>query len=160
MKRHSRKKKKKNPAALLLLLLLAAAAFGIALMRMPKAEAVPPQGTKLEEQTQVEKNNGTISIPGYEGIKLTAGTKQQTVGFINPAQNSCYFRISLLLEDGTELWVSELIEPGEISEPVKLSRSLESGTYPNSVLKYECFTMDGSMTPLNGAATKLTLWVG
>lgn len=108
--------------------------------------------------TEIEKPE-SIAIPGYEGLELQADTKKQTLSLPNPAQNACYFQISLYLEDGTLLWQSELIEPGETSDPIRLSMPLEKGTYPNAVLRYSCFTLDSSMTPLNGAEMKLTLRV-
>lgn len=100
-----------------------------------------------------------LAIPGYEGITLKADCKEQEIGFPNPAQNTCYFQISLILEDGTTLWQSELVKPGEISEPITLNEPLAAGVYPNSLLKFDCYTMDGSMRSLNGAATKMTIHV-
>ena len=110
-------------------------------------------------QETVEQNTDSIAIPGYEGLNLQADTKKQTLALSNPAQNACYFRIELYLEDGTLLWQSELIEPGTSSKPIRLLEKLEAGTYPNALLRYSCFKMDKELTPLNGAETKLTLWV-
>ena len=110
------------------------------------------------EETHVQKNPDSIAIPGYEVLELSADKKTQALRLSNPLQNVCYFRISLYLEDNTLLWSSELIEPGATSEPIQLIKSLEKGTYTNAILKYDCFKMDG-ITPLNGAETKLTLWV-
>lgn len=111
-----------------------------------------------ETETVVEKNPDAIAIPGYEILEIQADQKQQSLCLPNPPQNVCYFQISLYLEDGTLLWKSELVEPGAVSQPILLNRVLEEGTYANAVLKYDCFKMDGQ-TPLNGAETKLTLWV-
>ena len=113
---------------------------------------------KQQLNTQIVKPE-SIAIPGYEGLELIADTKKQTLSLPNPEQNACYFQISLCLEDGTMLWQSELIEPGDVSKPIALKQKLAKGTYPNAILRYECFTMDGSMTPLNGAEMKLTLRV-
>lgn len=110
-------------------------------------------------ETTVEKNEGSISIPGYEMLELKADSKQQTIALSNPPQNNCYFEISLYLEDGTLLWKSELIEPGEATEPIVLTKELSKGYYSKSVLRYACFAMDKDRTPLNGAETKVTLWV-
>lgn len=114
---------------------------------------------QVPEETEVVKVEDRIAIPGYESVALTAGTLEQTVCFSNPAQNCCYFQISLYLEDGTLLWKSEDVAPGENSEPVVLTQTLEAGTYKNALLKYECFTMDKDHTQLNGAQTKLMLQV-
>ena len=115
-------------------------------------------GGSTEAETVVEKNPDAIAIPGYEILELQANQKQQSLSLPNPPQNVCYFQISLYLEDGTLLWKSELIEPGAVSKPILLHQELAKGTYTNAVLKYDCFKMDGK-TPINGAETKLTLWV-
>lgn len=107
----------------------------------------------------VEKNPDSIAIPGYEMLELRAGSKEQSLRMPNPPQNCCYFQISLYLEDGTLLWKSELIEPGATSKPIVLSKTLEKGTYPSAILRYSCYRMDETLSPLNGAETKLTLWV-
>ena len=107
----------------------------------------------------IEKNSDSIAIPGYEMLELKADRKEQSLCFPNPEQNMCYFQISLYLEDGTLLWKSELIEPGKTSKPIVLTESLSKGTYPKAVLRYACYRMDEDLTPLNGAETKVTLWV-
>lgn len=117
--------------------------------------------------------NPNISIPGYESLELKAGTKKQSVNFYNPKENTCYFRISLVLKsddgskaDGTSgdseakeeaLWTSKLIEPGEEVKSIKLDKELESGDY-FATLKYECFSLKDE-TPLNGSNVELTLSV-
>ena len=116
-------------------------------------------GESTAPETTVVKNEGSISIPGYEMLELKADSKQQTIALSNPPQNNCYFEISLYLEDGTLLWKSELIKPGEATEPIVLTKELSKGYYPKSVLRYACFAMDTDRTPLNGAETKVTLWV-
>lgn len=142
-----------------LLLIIIAGVIVFALLKPAPIKAVLPNGQQMENADTVEKKTDSIAIPGYEGIALKADTKQQTVGLHNPPQNTCYFKITLMLEDGTILWQSELIEPGAVSEPIKLNQPLQKGTYSNAMLKYECFTMDGNMRALNSAATKLTLRV-
>ena len=106
---------------------------------------------------QGEKNTDTIDIPGFEAINLQAGTAEQSVNLYNPEQNSCYFRMSLLLSEGTELWKSGLVEPGKAIYNITLNQTLEAGEYENAVLKYECFVMNDEQTPLNGSEIKLTL---
>ena len=154
--------KANGPNLIVILLLILIIMVGILiflLLRPEPVEVSTPNGMSHQETGPVEKNQGSISIPGYESITMTAGEKQQTVGLPNPAKNNCYFQISLILEDGTVLWQSDLVKPGEISDPILLNEPLEAGSYPNTTMKYDCYTMDGSMTPLNGAATKLTLRV-
>lgn len=104
-----------------------------------------------------EKNTDTIDIPGYGSITLKADSADQSVNLYNPEQNTCYFRMTLLLSDGTQLWQSGLIEPGKGIYDITLEQALAAGTYENAVLKYECFAMDDAQTPLNGSEIKLTL---
>lgn len=123
--------------------------------------AMPPNAdnTAINNSATVEKNPDSIAIPGYEMLELKAGSKEQSLCMPNPPQNCCYFQICLFLEDGTLLWQSELIEPGTNSKPMVLSKTLEKGMYPNAILRYSCYRMDESLAPLNGAETKLALWV-
>lgn len=136
----------------LAVVLVALLAGGLLLVR--QNGSAPASGTE-----PVEKLDGRIAVPGFESLTLKADSKKQEVVLSNPAKNSCYFRISLVLSDGTVLWTSEDIAPGKTSNPIKLSRALEAGTYREAKLKYECFTMDGSHEALNGAEIKLTLRV-
>lgn len=106
---------------------------------------------------QGAKNTDTIDIPGFEAINLKAGSTEQSVNLYNPEQNTCYFRMSLLSSDGTELWKSDLVEPGKAIYNITLNQTLEAGEYENAVLKYECFAMNDEQTPLNGSEIKLTL---
>ena len=110
-------------------------------------------------KTTVEKNKDSISVPGYEMLEIKADSRKQDFAMENPAQNNCYFQISLYLEDGTLLWKSELIEPGQVTKPLVLAKELSKGYYPKSVLHYDCYAMDADKTPLNGAEMKVTLWV-
>ena len=97
---------------------------------------------------------GGIAIPGYEKLIFKAGEKKQSIGFQNPGTNSCFFRLTLMTEDGKELWRSDLVERcGEVRE-ILLSESLEAGTY-GALLKYECFSLNDK-TQLNGLEMKLT----
>ncbi len=135
--------------------LLAAAAI-LALLGAPffLRSSTPEPPTPAEEDTPAQ-----IAIPGYEGLTLQAGAKKQSIRLSNPAENDCYFQISLYLADDTLLWQSGLIKPGKTSAPITLSRPLDPGAYPGATLRYACFRLDREKTPLNGAETKLTLWV-
>lgn len=104
-----------------------------------------------------KKNTDTIDIPGYGAIDLKAGTTEQAVNLYNPEKNTCYFRMTLLMPDGTQLWQSKLIAPGKAVYSITMNQTLKVGAYENATLKYECFTMDEARTPLNGSEIKLTL---
>ena len=117
-------------------------------------------GGKAEKDYSNIEMNPNISIPGYESLDFVAGKKKQSVNFYNLEENTCYFRISLVLKaDKAEevLWTSELIEPGEEIKSIELDKELESGEYP-AILKYECFSLKDE-TPLNGSNVELVLSV-
>jgi len=104
-------------------------------------------------------SDGSIAIPGYESIQLTADTTKQAVSMMNPAENNCIFIITLYLPDGTLLWESDEIKPGKASEPIKLTTPLASGVYEQCIVHYSCYDMDKKRTPLNNAEIKLSLIV-
>lgn len=155
----SQKNQKPVIVLLTVAVVLLAAILVLTVNRPQKQQAKLPNGEELQQSGPVEKKPDSIAIPGYERISLKADCKEQEIGFPNPAQNTCYFQISLILEDGTTLWQSELVKPGEISKSITLNEPLAAGVYPNSLLKFDCYTMDGSMRSLNGAATKMTIHV-
>lgn len=140
-------------------LLIAVATVAVLLLILDLKSCGNMPGSNSDNTATVEKNPDSIAIPGYEMLELKAGSKEQSLRLSNPPQNCCYFLISLCLEDGTLLWRSELIEPGKTSQPILLTMALEKGMYPNAVLRYSCFSQDEDMSPLNGAETKVTLWV-
>lgn len=129
-----------------------------------KADESAPNSPEVSENlpSSTESNtnvaNRSTAIPGYEVLNLKANRKQQNIALSNPSANNCYFKITLMLEDGTELWVSDLIKPGSVSDAICLSRELAQGEY-NAVLKYNCYSLDGAMREMNGAQTKLSLRV-
>lgn len=90
-------------------------------------------------------------------MNLKAGTTEQSVNLYNPEQNSCYFKMSILLSDRTVLWESGLVEPGKAIYNLTLNQIPSAGTYENCILKYECFSMDEDQTPLNGSEIEFTL---
>lgn len=151
-----RRKRKFAVWIVLLLLLLAAACAVFAFSRGEKENT--PRLPQPVESYDPEKESASIAIPGYEYLTLAADTKKQSIALDNPKTNTCYFLISLFMEDGTLLWQSDYLAPGEASKPIELTLALEAGTY-NAVLHYDCFRMNSELSSLNGAETKLTLRV-
>ena len=153
------KDKKRFPIWKLVLIVLAILIFLAIILWVGKQPEANQNAPKVTTEPTIEKNPNSIAVPGYEMLELKADSKEQSLCFPNPPQNMCYFQIVLYLEDGTELWKSELIEPGDTSKPMVLTTALSKGTYPNAVLRYSCYRMDEDLSPLNGAETKVTLWV-
>lgn len=151
--KHISKKRKRSSWWLLLLLPLAAALLLLSRCGGMNGDPPPPKITVAPEQ-----ESGSIAIPGYEYLTLTADTKERSLTLPNPEVNTCWFLITLALEDGTQLWQSDYIAPGTVSEPIKLDIPLTAGSY-KAVLRYQCFRMNEERSGLNGAETKLTLRV-
>ena len=153
-------RKKKIPLLTIMLLVLLVVAAGVItalLLRKPEVVTVGPK-IETDESRPVEKNEHSIALPGYGSLTLKADATEQNVNIPNPMENTCLVRISLILSDGTVLWVSEDVQPGYYSTPIVLSEPLKAGEY-SAKLKYECFTDDGNHSALNGAESALTLRV-
>lgn len=102
--------------------------------------------------------NVSISIPGYESFEFVADKLKQDVVLHNPKENTCYFKISFILENGKKIWTSELLEPGMSFTSINLEKSLKAGIYENVQIKYECYSLK-NLEKLNGADIKVTLFV-
>lgn len=149
-------------AAVLLLCLLVIAAVCFALPSTPEGKTLLGIDPGAADPVESAYNTGgqagaSIQIPGYKSISIAADTTDVAVSFQNPVENSCYFRISLILDDGTVLYQSELIPPGKEVREVTLAQPMPAGEYAATV-KYDTFTLD-DQTPLNGANVKITLIV-
>lgn len=107
----------------------------------------------------VPEQQEMIQVTAYESLELKADTLQQDVHLSTISDNECITVMSLVLEDGTELWRSGELYPGQIVLSMTLSQPLPAGEYPNTVLRYQHFTLDEEKTPLNNAETLLTLKV-
>jgi len=144
----------------MVVMLILVSALVVMILVLKRCDSIPTIDPSNEVTTApIVKNPDSIAIPGYEMLEMKAGIKEQSLCMPNPPQNCCYFQIALYLKDGTLLWQSELIEPGTTSKPIVLTKALDKGMYPNAILRYSCYRMDEDLSPLNGAETKLTLWV-
>lgn len=131
---------------------IAAAGFDQNVQPELEEGAVDWEGTKPRETGGVTAG---IAIPGYKSITIDAGETDIKVNLQNPQGNPCYFVISLVLQDGTELYKSKMIEPGKGLYDITINNPLEKGEYP-AVVKYETFSLN-DLNPLNGAEVKITL---
>ena len=98
-----------------------------------------------EEEPSEEKG---ILIPGYTSMVMKANTKEH---------NDCIFVIVLKLEDGTKLFESQELKPGEGLENITLDQELEAGEY-QAVIEYKCYSLEDK-SPLNGESAEFKLYV-
>ncbi|WP_143315265.1 hypothetical protein [Clostridium sp. HBUAS56017] len=118
---------------------------------------IDPNAIDNDPNSQVNTSGNGIQIPGFKILNIAADNKNAQVGFSNPQGNPCYFVVSLILEDGTELYKSKMIPPGKGIYNILLEKTLPKGEY-NGILKYETYGVDG-LNPMNGANLKLTVAV-
>ena len=171
----TRKSKRKRQAGgqriviiCLVLLLLVAAGVIVWLVTRNNSKPEPVQEQESTAQTSQSENGGLVvperpemlDVTAYETIQLKADTLEQSVRFENPLQNNCWLVITLSLEDGTVLWKSEELIPGQVVRSITLNQPLAAGEYENAVLSYQHWTYDEEKLPLNGAETLVTLTVG
>lgn len=99
---------------------------------------------------------GTITIPGFERVQLSATPTPQATPFYNPESNKCFFVISLFLPGGEEIYRSGMIAPGESTTTAALSYIPQAGIYENAVLRYSCYSLE-SYEAMNGADVDIIL---
>lgn len=110
---------------------------------------------KVEFEAEQTINQGIvqsdkISIPGFETWTIDAGETKASTNFYNPEKNTCYFVISIVLDDtGEQIYESKYIKPGQHLYEVELEKALETGKYA-ATLHYSTYSMT-DFTPLNGA---------
>lgn len=112
---------------------------------------------KNDDSSTSEEVADNIAIPCWDTLVMTADSTEQEVNFYNPEKNkNCDFQLTLTLENGTELWKSQLIPNGKAIYNITLNQPLKAGTY-KAVIKYNCFSRNGSQ--LNGSNLNFNLIV-
>lgn len=107
---------------------------------------------------QTVTETDTISIPGFETWTIDAGETKVSTNFYNPEKNTCYFVISVILDDtGETVYESKYIKPGQHLYEVELIKALEAGTY-KATLHYSTYSMT-DLAPMNGADVPFELVV-
>ncbi len=107
---------------------------------------------------QVNPNPEQILIPGFGRLVFGANDPDVSIELGNPQGNPCYFRYTLRLSDtGEVLYTGGLIPPGMMVDKIKLSRGLPRGEY-KVIIEIETFSLDESLTPMNGASAEVALF--
>lgn len=99
-----------------------------------------------------------ISIPGFETWTIDANKTKVSTNFYNPEKNTCYFIISVVLNDtGETIYESRYLKPGQHLYEVELLKTLETGKY-QATLHYSAYSIT-DLTPMNGADVPFELVV-
>lgn len=115
-------------------------------------EAVDYVGDK--PTTRLKNGQKGIVIPGFDSLVFLSNQTKQKVNFFNPNENSCYFKMSLMVDNKT-LWQSGNVPPGKGYYNIKI-KPLSKGNY-TAFLQIDCFKDD--TTPLNSANVQIKLEV-
>lgn len=160
-------KKKRLIIILIIILVLLAGAGGFAVYKhLSKEKPDTTNGvvgrvsdgwdTGLEDESKPQGKG--IQIPGYATAEMNEGDMSLKLSVGNPKDNECGFYASLVLEDGTVLYESELLKPGYGLTELPLTQTLEKGEY-TAMVHYKCVTLDENETPLNSADSEFKLIV-
>lgn len=99
-----------------------------------------------------------ITIHGFTDWTIPAGqTDSLPIALENPEGNPCYFSFSIVLQDGTKLYESDHVPPGESLRNITINEALEKGDHQASV--YITTAEIGTGTPMNSARTEITIHV-
>ena len=93
--------------------------------------------------------NDSISVPGFERLTMRGQTLHAD-NIYNPVRNNCYFIVVVTLADGTEVYRSGILAPGQTVGNVELKNLLAVGIYEGAVAQYSSYAID-NLSPLNGA---------
>lgn len=96
---------------------------------------------KNDDSSTSEEVADNIAIPCWDTLVMTADSTEQEVNFYNPEKNkNCDFQLTLTLENGTELWKSQLIPNGKAIYNITLNQPLKAGTFKGTLN----FVIEGS----------------
>ncbi|MFI3141021.1 MAG: hypothetical protein R3Y27_01775 [Clostridia bacterium] len=153
-------KNKKQIIAIILILTLCVACASVYFITSKEdttTTVFDPEFEDIQDKTEVTMATGSIEIPGYTDIYITAGEISADVDFYNPESNSVYFQITLVLtETGEEIYASKLFSPGQHLYEIELNRAIEKGEYDMTIV-YSTYSMDEDYTPKNGANVSCVL---
>lgn len=161
-------KNKKSLTGVLVALLLCAAIVlaGLFLWRRSKADDAVDNSVVagvISEDWESGIDHGSVEassvqIPGYKEAKMHAGDESLHLNIGNPKENSVGFEVTVELEDGTVLYKSPILEPGQGISELPLLTSPEQGTY-QAYAVYQIVSLDEAHTPMNTAKSAFTLYV-
>ncbi len=124
-------------------------------LRQCDSDETKPPTTQTESDKTLDfipaGDEELIRMPGYGGLIFQSGTLQQYSDLHNPEVNKCLFVFSLYLSDGTLIYKSDYVKPGEVLNKITLNQTLEKGLYLNCELVIDCFMDNEEKTQLNGS---------
>ena len=90
------------------------------------------------EYTEPKKSQN-LRLMATNGLVFVNNLETQTVNFANDPSNPYAMKVSLYLGDGTILYESDEIKPGDTITDIKLLEMPRRGTYSNSLMVYRFY---------------------
>lgn len=90
------------------------------------------------------ESDSDVLIHATTGFVFNANSLEQKVCIENPSENMYDFVVSIYLGDGTLIYHSDYIHPGDSVTSIKTELELESGVYTNSIIVYRLCATDNS----------------
>lgn len=105
---------------------------------------------------QSSENSTGIKVPGYPDITISSESDNIPITLLNPKDNPCNFKFTLVLEEtGEELASTGLVKPGDAVNGVDLQEMIPKGEY---TLLINISTYDlKTGASMNGAQVKTNL---
>lgn len=110
-----------------------------------------------EDPNKSSEQKGT-KIPVYSAAYMKEGDTSLVLRVGNPPENSVGLIATVRLEDGTVLYTSPVLKPGQGLEEIPLEKTLSKDEYKAEVY-YKCVLLNEEHTPLNAAVSAFTLIV-
>lgn len=151
----------KNTGYIVVILAVIAALSGLLFMAFHRPSGVPidPNSStyKVNIEQQAKSEPGTTTIPGYDDIKIQAGTDEAYVALWNPETNSVYFKFKITMKDsGETLYESGLIPPGNAITKLKLSKKITKGVHP-IIISITTYALKDYHKQMNGGQVETNL---
>lgn len=96
----------------------------------------------------VSPSDSGVQIEAASGFIMDAGVTAQSVKFNNSKSNDCAFIVTLYLADGTEIYKSDYLYPGDSINEIELKRTLKAGLYKDALMVYQLYSIE-SHKPIN-----------
>lgn len=153
---------KKYRVLVVILLLVIAALLGIILWQYFAQSSAgtlteDPNAVNIREPDAQKGGTGNIAVPGFEKMTVKAGATTQDIWIYNPEKNNCLFVASIILPGGKTVYKSGYIAPGKAIYKAEFTQQIRAGTYENTILQYDFYTLDG--TAAGGTKAYFTLEV-
>lgn len=98
-----------------------------------------------------EVSEAQTLIPGFPNLYMEANQNKLYVELVNPYDNPCYFKYTILLKETSEvIYSSKLIPPGKTINDITLDRNIDKGEY-DVIIRINTYLLSDPEFPLNNS---------